>query len=235
MVAILMVLTNHEDMGNTGKKTGWYLPEMAHPYHEFKKAGFDLTLVSPKGGKAPLDPSSLEAFKNDPVCKEFLENKDAMEGVENTIDINSVDPAKFDAVFVVGGHGPMFDLPDNDKVNEAVAAIYEKGGIAAAVCHGPAGIVNTKLSSGEYLVKGHEVTCFTNKEEEIIKLVDAMPFLLETKLVEHGAVFKKAKEPWQANVCVSKKEGCTGQVATGQNPNSATPLAEAIVKLLKEK
>jgi len=235
MVAILMLLTNHAEMGNTGKKTGWYLPEMAHPYHEFKKAGFEITLVSPKGGKAPMDPSSRDAFGEDPVCKEFLEDKDVMQRVEETKSLKDMDPANFDAIFVVGGHGPMFDMADNDQVNKTVAAIYEKGGIAAAVCHGPAGIVNTKLSNGEYMVKGHEVTCFTNEEEGLVKLVDAMPFLLETKLVENGAVFKHAGKAWKGHVCVSKKEGHSGYVATGQNPNSATPLAEAIVKLLREK
>lgn len=221
-----MVLTNHEDMGNTGKKTGWYLPEMAHPYHVFKKAGFSMTLVSPKGGKAPLDPSSLEAFKEDPVCKEFLADSEAMKAVDNTIALEAVDPTKFDVVFCVGGHGPMFDLPDNKTLEKAVTTIYEKGGIASAVCHGPAGIVNTKLSNGEYLVKGKKVTCFTDKEEEMMKLVEAMPFLLETKLKEHGAVFENA-DPWQS--CVS----CDQRVVTGQNPASATPLAEKIVELLK--
>lgn len=223
-----MVLTNHEDLGNTGKKTGWYLPEMAHPYHVFKKAGYDITVVSPKGGKAPLDPGSLKAFKEDAVCKEFLADSEAMKAVDNTASINSVDPAKFDVIFFVGGHGPMFDLPENDDVNKAVATVYEKGGIAAAVCHGPAGIVNTKLSSGEYLVKGQKVTCFTNAEEKAEKLVDAMPFLLETKLREHGAQFENAPN-FQPCVCVSNR------VVTGQNPASATPMAEKIVELLQQK
>ncbi|KAL9980238.1 hypothetical protein ACROYT_G008796 [Oculina patagonica] len=215
-------------MGNTGKKTGWYLPEMAHPYHVFKKAGYDMTCVSPKGGKAPLDPGSLEQFKDDPVCKEFLADSEAMKAVDNTTPIHSVDPTKFDMVFCVGGHGPMFDLPDCEALNKAVRTIYEKGGIAAAVCHGPAGIVNTKLSNGEYLVKGQKVTCFTDEEEAAVKLVEAMPFLLETRLKEHGAVFENAPL-FQPCVCASNR------VVTGQNPASATPLAEKIVELLQKK
>lgn len=228
MVAVLMILTSHEDLGNTGKKTGWYLPELAHPYHVFKKVGFDMTFVSPKGGKAPLDPGSVEAFKGDAICQEFLADKEAMHLVDTTNVITSIDLAKFDVIFCVGGHGPMFDLPDNVEINKAVAAVYEKGGIAAAVCHGPAGIVNTKLSNGEYLVKGKEVTCFTNAEEEAVKLVEAMPFLLETKLREHGAQFENAPL-FQPCVCASNR------VVTGQNPASATTMAEKIVELLQKK
>lgn len=173
-----------------------------------------------------MDPSSLEAFKEDPVCKEFLADNEAMKSVDNTIALDTVDPAKFDVVFCVGGHGPMFDLPQNETLEKAVRTIYEKGGIASAVCHGPAGIVNTKLSNGEYLVKGKKVTCFTDKEEDAMGLVEAMPFLLETKLKQHGAVFENA-DLWQPCVCADKR------VATGQNPASATPLAEKIVELLK--
>lgn len=227
MVAVLLVLTNHEDMGNTGKKTGWYLPELAHPYHVFKTAGYSMTMVSPKGGKAPLDKSSVDAFAEDPICKEFLKS-DAMKATETTSTIASVDLAKFDVIFYVGGHGPMFDLADCEVSKKAVATVYENGGIVAAVCHGPAGIVNAKLSNGEYLVKGKKVTCFTDKEEDMIKLVEAMPFLLETKLKEHGAEFE-SEEAWQPCVSVS----ACGRVATGQNPASATPLAEKIVELLK--
>ncbi|KAM7430553.1 hypothetical protein ABFA07_018743 [Porites harrisoni] len=229
MVAVLMVLTSHEDMGNTGKKTGWYLPELAHPYHVFKTAGYNMTFVSPKGGKAPLDPSSLEAFKNDTICQDFLADKEAMNLVDNTNAITSIKAADYDVVFCVGGHGPMFDLPNNDDVNKAIATIYEKGGIAAAVCHGPAGIVNTKLSNGDYLIKGKKVTGFTNAEEEAVKLVEAMPFLLETKLKENGAQFEKAPNMFEVCVCASDR------VVTGQNPASATPMAEKIVELLKQK
>lgn len=237
MVKILFMVTNHPKMGNLDKPTGWYLPEVAHPYHVFKEAGYDQTVASPKGGNAPMDPSSYDAFKGDSICADYLKSikvtdsngeriKDAYLGLVDTTPLASVNPADYDVVFCAGGHGPMFDFPNCELLHKAVRAVYEKGGIASAVCHGPAGIVDVKLSNGDYLVKDKEVTCFTNAEEEEMNLVKPMPFLLETRLREHGAKFCNS-DNWQACVAASNR------VVTGQNPASATPMAEKIVELLK--
>lgn len=229
MVKVLLLVTNHGKMGHLDKKTGWYLPEVAHPYLVFKEAGFDIIVASPKGGDAPMDPGSFEQFEKDQECQTFkddfnITNKDSC--LKNTVPLKQVDLSSIDVLFCAGGHGPMFDLPDNELVNKAVATVYEKQGIVAAVCHGPAGIVNTKLSNGEYLVKNKKVTCFTNSEEHAIQLTGAMPFLLETKLKEHGAHFEAA-ENWHPNAIVCER------VVTGQNPASASPMSKKIVDILK--
>lgn len=226
-MAVLLVVTNWDHIGDTGIKTGWYLPEVAHPYYVLKEHGVPMTICSPKGGFAPMDPSSGEAFKDDPECKRLLADDDVQKQLKNTVAAKDVDPSKFKAIVFTGGHGPMFDFPDSVELNKAAADIYEAGGIAAAVCHGTAGLVNTTLKDGSYLVKGHKVTSFTNSEEISIKLMDPMPFALETRLKEHGADFVDGGD-WQKNVQVS------GRVITGQNPASATGLGEAIAKKLKE-
>lgn len=222
-VKLLMVLTNHNQLGDTGKPTGWYLPEVAHPYHVFKKAGYEITMCSPKGGEAPLDPGSADAFKNDQQCQDLMNNEEAIKELRNTLPIKDINAADYKIIFFPGGHGPMFDLADDKKVNEATTHIYENGGIVCAVCHGTVGIANTKLSNGDYLIKGQEVTSFTNSEENVMQLMSAMPFALESKLVENGASFKGAAD-WAENVVVS------GRIITGQNPASASKMAEEVVK-----
>lgn len=221
---VIIVVTNHDQLGTAGK-TGWYLPEVAHPHHVFIKAGYEVTFVSPKGGKAPMDPSSEEAFKSDPICQEFL--KSTAKKLENTVSPASVKSSDFKGLMYAGGHGPMFDLPNAKNVADLALAIYEKGGILGAVCHGTVGFVPIKLKNGSPLVKGATVTSFTNSEEEAVKLVEAMPFLLETKLKELGAKFVGA-ENFKANVQVSDR------LVTGQNPASSTPMAEEMVKLMNK-
>ncbi|KAL3876722.1 hypothetical protein ACJMK2_034524 [Sinanodonta woodiana] len=220
---VIIVVTNHDQLG-TGK-TGWYLPEVAHPHHVFTKAGYEVTFVSPKGGKAPMDPSSEEAFKSDPICQEFL--KSTAKKLENTVSPASVKPSDFKGLMYAGGHGPMFDMPTAKNVADLALTIYDKGGVLGAVCHGTVGFVPIKLKNGSPLVKGANVTCFTNSEEEAVKLVEAMPFLLETKLRELGANFVAA-ENFKANVQVS------GRLVSGQNPASSTPMAEEMVKLMNK-
>ncbi|XP_048581928.1 glyoxalase 3 [Nematostella vectensis] len=240
VVRVIIVLTNHKD-GGPGWKTGWYLPEAAHPYHVFKQNGYQVTFASPLGGDAPMDPGSYQDWKDkDDACREFCKmckiNGDDI-NLPNTVALECLRPEMYDIMVCAGGHGPMWDFPDfqgagkperKSVVNKYMAAIYEKGGIVSAVCHGPAGIVDTKLSNGEYLVKGKEVTCFTNDEEDAIDKSKLMPFMLETRLIEHGAKFKRAKN-WECMVCVDNR------VVTGQNPASASPMGEAIVKLQKAK
>ncbi|XP_046554756.1 glutathione-independent glyoxalase hsp3102-like [Haliotis rubra] len=223
---VLLVVTNHDQLGNTGKKTGWYLPEVAHPYDVFKKAGHDIVFVSPRGGKAPLDPGSYEAFKDDPVCKALLEDKTVMSQLDNTKSPSQVNASEFKVIFYAGGHGPMFDLPQCDAIGKLGAQIYQSGGIVSAVCHGTVGLIPIRLDNGDSILKGQTVTSFTNAEEEAVKLMEAMPFPLETRLKEYGAKFV-GMDNFAPNVQVS------GRIVTGQNPASATPTAESILKQLR--
>jgi putative intracellular protease/amidase len=217
---VLIVVTSHSELGATGVKTGYYLSEVAHPYHEFKKAGFKVDIASIKGGKAPVDPKSLNL--KDLVNKEFWENDHGEKILSETLKLSEVNASDYGVVFFAGGHGAMWDFSNATEVSDVSAAIYDKGGIVAAVCHGPAALVNIKLKNGDYLVKGIELTAFSNAEEEAAGLTKIMPFLLETKLVERGAKFSKA-DLWQEKVVVSQR------LVTGQNPASAAAVAKAIV------
>ncbi|KAK0641743.1 DJ-1/PfpI family protein [Cercophora newfieldiana] len=224
---ILIILTSHDKLGTTGKPTGWFLPELAHPYDEFTSAGFEIATASPAGGIAPLDPGSIEMFKEDPSSVAFLQNhKSVWENTDKLSDyLGRAD--EFDAVFVPGGHGPMFDLAVDPVSQKVIAEFAEKGKVVAAVCHGPGAFVNVKLGGGGHLLEGKEVTGFSNAEEDIMGLSGAMPFLLEDKLKEGGGRFVKAEEPWGAKVVVD------GRLVTGQNPASAKGVGEAVVKAVR--
>ncbi len=177
--------------------------------------------VSPKGGKAPMTGIDLE----DPLNKAFLEDSNKMAQVENTLNPCKVDPAQYDAIFYAGGHGTMWDFPDNESLADIASTLYEQGKVVGAVCHGPAGLVNIKLSNGEYLVAGKTVSAFTNEEENAVELTEVVPFLLESKLIERGAKVSKAPN-FQAHVIVSDR------LVTGQNPASAAGVAKKMVELL---
>ncbi|KAF2742732.1 class I glutamine amidotransferase-like protein [Sporormia fimetaria CBS 119925] len=222
---ILFVLTSHNKLGDTGKPTGWYLPELAHPYHVLRNKA-NITVASPAGGESPLDPSSIEAAKDD-VSQDFYKNDSAV--WKNTQKLDSfVGKAKdFDAIFYVGGHGPMFDLVDNPTSQQLIKEFWEAGKIVSAVCHAPAVLYDAKLSDGSLLIKDREVTAFTNAEEEQMGLTKAVPFLPEDALNKaSNGKFVKAAEPWGEKVAVS------GRLITGQNPASATGVGEAIAKAL---
>ncbi|KAK2070556.1 hypothetical protein P8C59_005041 [Phyllachora maydis] len=225
---VLVILTSHGKLGATDKPTGWYLPEFAHPYDVFVKAGLELTVASPLGGHAPLDPASVEASKDDASSQAFLEQQTAL--WEKTAPLKDfVGRAdQFDAVFVPGGHGPMFDLATDATSQAVLAEFADKGKVVAAVCHGPAALVGVRLpSTGELLVRGRRVTGFTNAEEDQVGLSNVMPFLLETRLNEaSGGKFVKSAEPWGVKVVED------GRLITGQNPASAKALGEALVKAL---
>jgi putative intracellular protease/amidase len=221
---VLIVLTSHDTLGNTGKETGFYLPEVTHPDAVFEAAGFAVDFVSPKGGKAPMVGVDLQ----DPLNKAFLDDPKKVSQVENTLNPSQIDPTQYDAIFYAGGHGTMWDFPDNQELAKISAAIYEQGGVVGAVCHGPAGLVNIKLSNGEYLVAGKTVASFTNEEEAAVGLTDVVPFLLEAKMIERGAEVVKA-ENFQVQVMVSER------LVTGQNPASAKSVGEEMVKLLSAK
>lgn len=220
---ILVALTSHGTLGNTGKKTGWYLPEVAHPVEVFEKAGAQVHFVSPKGGAAPMVPEDPE----DTLSKAFLADPRYRNAVERTLVASAVNPDEYDAIFFAGGHGTMWDFPEDEGLANLARRIYERGGVVAAVCHGPAALANLKLSNGDYLVKGHEVAAFTDEEERAMELENIVPFLLQKRLEERGARHTKAAR-FQPHVAVS------GRLVTGQNPASAMPVAERMVEVLAQ-
>jgi putative intracellular protease/amidase len=182
------------------------------------EAGFKIDFVSPKGGTPPVTHLDLE----DPINKKFWENETYRNKIDNTLKPAAVNPEDYIAIYFAGGHGAMWDLPDESTIAAITRTIYENGGIVAAVCHGPAGLVNVKLNNGKYLVEGRMINSFTNQEEIAIKLDGIVPFLLETRLVEHGAIFEKS-DPRQEHVAVDQR------IVTGQNPKSARGVGEAIL------
>lgn len=201
-------------------------PEFAHPY-EVLAPKATITVASPKGGVAPLDPGSVEMFKEDASCVDFLNNHKSV--WENTVALSGLvgkAASEYDAIFFPGGHGPMFDLAvDKDSI-ALVEEFYAAGKPVAAVCHGPAALINAKGKDGKHVINGKSVTGFSNAEEDVMKMTEAMPFKLEDKLVEGGGKFDKAAEPWGEKVIVD------GQIITGQNPASSKAVGEAIAKAL---
>jgi len=223
--SILFVLTSHNKLGSLDKPTGWYLPELAHPYHVLHSKA-NITVASPKGGESPLDPSSVEAAKDD-VSVNFLKNNEQVWKTTQKLSDFKGKANEFDAIFYVGGHGPMFDLVDDKTSQEIIKEFWEAGKIVSAVCHAPAVFYDVKLSDGSLLVAGKEVTAFTNAEEEQVGLSKVVPFLPEDALNKaSGGKFVKAAEPWGEKVAIS------GKLITGQNPASATAVGEAIAKAL---
>lgn len=220
---ILFVVTSHGTKGSTGKSTGFHLSEATHPWKILVDAGYEIDFVSPKGGKAPVTAFDLD----DPVNREFWENGAYRSKVENTLRPEQVDIDDYSAIYFVGGHGTMWDFPDNEALAELTRDVYESGGVVGAVCHGPAGLVNVKLSDRSYLVAGKRVNSFTNEEEKEAGLDEVVPFLLETQLIQHGGQFEKSGKG-QAHVAVDQR------LVTGQNPASAKGVGEAMVKELEK-
>jgi len=217
----LIVLTSHDQLGSTGKKTGAYLSEITHAYWTLIRAGIEVDFVSPKGGAAPLDGVDRKDADN----AQFLDDPTAMARVQATLRPDQIDPARYAAIYYAGGHGTMWDLADNAALARIAATIYEAGGIVSAVCHGPSGLVNIKLSSGEYLVAGKELAAFTDEEERAVELTEVVPFLLASTLVQRGARHIAAPN-FKANVVTSER------LITGQNPASARGVGEALVAAL---
>jgi putative intracellular protease/amidase len=218
---ILIALTSHSVLGNTGKATGAYVAEIAHPWAAFIAAGFEVDFVSPRGGEVPLD----GVDRKDPVNARFLDDKETMARLHASAKPSDVDPSRYAAIYYSGGHGTMWDFPNDTGLAKIAASIYDKGGVVSAVCHGPAALTEVRLSNGEFLVAGKEVSAFTNEEERAVGLTEVVPFLLADRLVERGAVHRPAPN-WQKQVVVSER------LVTGQNPASAGPVGEAVVKLL---
>lgn len=216
---ILFVVTSHGKLGETGKETGYYLSEVTHPWQVLTKAGYTIDFVSPRGGKPPVEGFDLA----DPVNKEFWDNQTYRDKIENTMKPSEVDPDKYAAIYFAGGHGTMWDFPDNKELAAITKKIYNNGGVVSAVCHGPAALVNVKLDNGKHLVDGKKINSFTNEEEKAVKKDDIVPFMLETVLIERGAKFEKSGIE-EAHVVTSER------VVTGQNPQSAKGVGEAILK-----
>jgi putative intracellular protease/amidase len=219
MKRILMVLSSHAQLGSTGRSTGWYVPEAAHPWKQFVAAGFAVEFVSPLGGTNPFDGFDPA----DPVQQEFFAAFG--ESGPSTLVASSIDASQYDAVFYVGGHGTMWDFADNAALAAAGANIYESGGVVAAVCHGPAGLLNIHLSNGSPLVAGKRLAAFTDSEEDAVGLTDVVPYLLASTLVSRGAHHEAAPN-FEAKVVVD------GRLVTGQNPASADGVAREVVSLL---
>lgn len=224
---ILMVLTSHDQLGNTGRKTGFWLEEFAAPYFVFRDAGAELTLASPKGGQPPVDPKSDLPENQTPAMERFKKDETAQQALAHTVRLEDVKAEDFDTVFYSGGHGPLWDLAESPVSIALLESFYNSGKPIALVCHSP-GVLRHVKYNGEPLVKGKRVTGFTNGEEEEVQLTHVVPFLVEDELLRLGATFEKLAN-WHPFSVVD------GHLITGQNPASSTSAAEALMKLLGER
>lgn len=222
---ILMVLTSHDILGNTGRKTGFWLEEFAAPYYVFTDAGVSVTVVSPKGGQPPIDPKSDDPNNQTPAQTRIKQDKAALNVLANTARLDSVSSKDFDTVFYPGGHGPMWDLAEDPVSIKLIESFYDSGKPIAFVCHAP-GVLRHVKHKGEPLVKGKHVTGFTNGEEEEVQLTHVVPFLVEDELLKLGATFEK-KANWEVFTVTD------GRLVTGQNPASSTAGAQALMALFK--
>lgn len=223
---ILMVLTSHSELGNTGKKTGFWIEEFAAPYYLFKDAGATITIASPKGGQPPIDPKSNEPESLTPATIKFNADEALQQLLANTVVLKEMKAEDFDAVFYPGGHGPLWDLTNDEDSVKLIEDFWNSKKPVASVCHAPSVLLNAKDDDGEPLVKNKKVTGFTNGEEEAVKLTDIVPFLLEDELINKGGDYSK-KGDWSTYVVVD------GMLITGQNPQSSEAAAEELLKLLK--
>lgn len=223
---ILMVLTSHDQLGNTGQKTGFWLEEFAAPYYAFKDAGADITLVSPLGGQPPLDPKSDAPDSQTDATRRFKADAAAQAALAQTGKLAEVSGDGFDALFYPGGHGPLWDLAEDVASIKLIEAMAAAGKTVSAVCHAPGVLRHVKAVDGSPLVKGKKVTGFTNTEEAAVQLTDIVPFLVEDMLVSNGGHYSKGAD-WAPYVVVD------GQLITGQNPASSEPAAQAVLRQLK--
>lgn len=223
---ILIVLTSHDRLGDTGKRTGFWLEEFAAPYYTLKDAGAEVTLASPKGGQPPLDPKSDLPENQTAATKRFRADAGAQAQLADTKKLADVSAGDFEAVFYPGGHGPMWDMPDNLTSIALIEAFVKAEKPVGAVCHAPVALVNVREKNGEYLIKGKRVTGFSNAEEEAVGLAAVVPFLLEDRLKERGSIYSSAPN-WTPHIEVD------GRLVTGQNPASSEPAAAALLKLLR--
>ncbi len=225
MAKVLMILTSHDRLGNTGKPTGFWLEEFAAPYYVLRDAGVDITLASPKGGQPPIDPKSDEPGAQTPAMKRFRGDPEAQRALANTVKLSSMSADDYDAVFFPGGHGPLWDLAEDRDALALIERLHAAGRPVAAVCHGPAVLRRAKGADGAPLVKGKSVTGFSNTEEAAVGLTDVVPFLVEDALKANGGRYSRA-EDWASHAVVD------GNLITGQNPASSEATARALLEAL---
>lgn len=223
---VLIVLTSHSELGNTGKKTGFWIEEFAAPYYVLSDAGVQVTLASPKGGQPPIDPKSAEPGAQTEATKRFEKDEVLKQQLANTQKLSEVNADDFDAIFFPGGHGPLWDLSSDEHSIQLIEEFWSANKPVAAVCHAPAVLLQAKERNGEPLVKGKHVTGFTNTEEEAVQLTDIVPFLLEDELKKKGGIYSK-KGDWAPYVIQE------GLLITGQNPASSEEAARKLLQLLK--
>jgi putative intracellular protease/amidase len=222
---ILMVLTSHDLLGNTGRKTGFWLEEFAAPYFVFRDAGVELTLASPKGGQPPIDPKSDLPENQTPAMTRFKQDQAAQQALAQTAKLADMKAEDFDSIFYPGGHGPMWDLVDNTDSIALIESFYNSGKPVAAVCHAPA-VLHRVTYEGAPIVRGKRVTGFANTEEEAVQLTKVVPFLVEDELKRLGGHYEKAPD-WESFAIVD------GRLVTGQNPASSTAAAQELLKLMQ--
>ncbi|MGB7310017.1 MAG: type 1 glutamine amidotransferase domain-containing protein [Candidatus Acidiferrales bacterium] len=224
---IVMVLTSHDQLGNTGRKTGFWLEEFAAPYFVFRDAGVQLTLASPKGGQPPIDPKSDLPENQTPAMARFKKDERAQREVSETVKLDTIKSEDYDTVFYPGGHGPMWDLAESPISKALLESFYNSGKPIALACHAP-GVLRYVMYNGEPIVKGKHVTGFTDGEEEAVQLTHVVPFLVEDELLRLGAIFEKVRN-WEPYTVAD------GRLLTGQNPASSTITAQALVKFMSQK
>lgn len=223
MKKVLIVVTNHAALGVKGKQTGLWLRELTDFYHEVRPR-FDVDIISTSNGRVPIDPRSLLELLTDKKTRAYYMNDELMDRLKIPLVPEQIDASEYGAIYFAGGHGTMWDFPDNRELQTITREIYENGGIVSAVCHGPAALLNVKLSDGRYLLAGHTVTGFSDVEEKLMFLYKTIPFSLEEKLQERGALFAIAGVPFTNCVQVS------GRLITGQNPASARGVALKLIE-----
>ena len=226
MKNVLFVLTSHDQLGDTGRKTGFWVEEFAAPYYLLVDNNVSITLASPKGGQPPIDPSSEGADFQTDATRRFNDDEETKDKLSNTIKLDTVDQADYDAIFYPGGHGPLWDLAEDKNSIALIEAFYNNDKPVAAVCHAPAVFKNTKNVDGTPLVKGKKVTGFTNTEEDAVQLTSIVPFLVEDMLKENGGIYSKGND-WSPYVQED------GLLITGQNPASSESVAEVLLNRLK--
>jgi putative intracellular protease/amidase len=225
---VLMVLTSHDQLGNTGRKTGFWLEEMAAPYYVFKDAGAQITLASPKGGRPPLDPKSQDPRFQTDITRRFEKDAAAEAQLDKTLRLDSVRQENYDTVFYPGGHGPMWDLAEDKNSIKLIESFLAAGKPVALVCHAPGALRHVTTPKGKPLVENKNVTGFTDGEEEEMGLTKVVPFLVEDELMRLGAIFSKVKN-WGVHTVKD------GQLITGQNPASSGPTAKLLIEALNKK
>jgi putative intracellular protease/amidase len=223
-----MILTSHDRLGDTGQPTGFWLEEFAAPYYVLKDAGVEITVASPKGGAAPVDPKSDDPKAETPAMKRFRNDPDAQRALTHTVKLSTVSAADYDAVFYPGGHGPLWDLAEDRKSIAVIEQVYAAGKPVAAVCHGPAVLRHAKAPDGSPIVRGRAVTGFANTEEAAVGLTNVVPFLVEDALKANGGKYSKG-EDWSDHAVVD------GNLITGQNPASSESTARALLEQLAAK